>query len=30
MFDRDGKLRLFVRDVASPGPWVHDPKLLVD
>ena len=29
VFDRDGKLRLFVRD-GSPGPWVHDLKLLVD
>ncbi|VWD26937.1 photosynthetic protein synthase I [Burkholderia contaminans] len=30
VFDRDGKLRLFVRDGQGPGPWVHDLKLLVD
>ncbi len=28
VFDRDGKLRLFVKDAQGAGSWVHDLKLL--
>jgi protein SCO1 len=30
VFDRDGKLRLFVKDAQGSAPWVHDLKLLLN
>lgn len=30
VFDRDGKLRLFVKDAQGAGSWVHDLRLLLE